>query len=59
MAQGTVVAFDQWMVDLAEALMDHELGTFYMALVNNTSGFGVSDDEAGWKASDQCPDVQP
>ena len=37
MAQGTVVFFDQWLVDVAEALMDHETGTFYMALVNNTS----------------------
>lgn len=37
MAQGTVVAFDQWMVDVAEALMNHETGTFNIALVNNTS----------------------
>lgn len=37
MAQGTVTSFEQWMVDLAEALMDHETGTFYIALVNSTS----------------------
>jgi len=37
MAQGTVTSFDQWMVDLGEALMDHETGVFYIALVNSTS----------------------
>jgi len=37
MAQGTVVFFDQWLVDVCEIKMDHESGTFYMALVNTTS----------------------
>jgi hypothetical protein len=37
MAQGDVVFFDQWMVDVAEAKMDHELGAFFCALVSNTS----------------------
>jgi len=51
MAQGTVVAFDQWMVDLAEALMDHELGTFYIALVNNTSAPIVSTAIPHWNGT--------
>ena len=37
MAQGDVFTWDQWMVDLAEALMDHETGTFYYALTDSTA----------------------
>lgn len=35
MAQGDVVFFDQWLVDVLEAKHDHELGTFYCALITN------------------------
>ena len=51
MPQGTTVAFDQWMVDLAEALMDHETGTFYIALVNNTSPPTVSTAIPHWNGT--------
>lgn len=37
MAQGDVIAFDQYLVDLAEALMDMELESFFMALVTNAT----------------------
>lgn len=51
MAQGDVVFFDQWMVDVAEALMDHETGVFYMALVNNTSPPVVTDTIPHWNGT--------
>ena len=51
MAQGTVVAVDQWMVDVCEALMDHEAGTFYMALVNSTSVPAVDDALPHWNGT--------
>ena len=37
MAQGDVVFFDQWCVDVCEALHDHELGTFLIGLVTNAT----------------------
>jgi hypothetical protein len=51
MAQGDTVAFDQWMVDLAEALHDHETGTFYIALVNSTSPPAVGDSDPHWNGT--------
>lgn len=37
MAQGDVVFFDQWLVDVAEAKQDHELGVFFLGLVTNAT----------------------
>jgi hypothetical protein len=51
MAAGDVTFFDQWMVDVAEALMDHETGTFYMALVSNTSPPTVSTAIPHWNGT--------
>ena len=51
MAQGDVVFFDQWMVDVAEAKMDHELGAFFMALVNNTGAPGVGTAVPHWNGT--------
>jgi hypothetical protein len=51
MAQGTVTSFDQWMVDLGEALMDHETGVFYIALVNSTSPPVVSTAIPHWNGT--------
>lgn len=48
MAIGDVKFYDQWMVDVAEALMDHELGVFYMALVDNTGPPAQADAIPHW-----------
>jgi hypothetical protein len=50
MAQGDVVFFDQWLVDVAEAKHDHELGTFYMGLVTNATPPTVDIADPRWGA---------
>lgn len=50
MAQGDVVFFDQWLVDLAEAKHDHELGAFFLGLVTNVTVPLVTTADPRWGA---------
>ena len=51
MAQGDVKFDDSWMLDLAEANMDHELDVFYMALVDNTGPPAQADAIPHWNGT--------
>lgn len=51
MAQGEVKSYDNWMLDMAEANMDHELDVFYMALVDNTGPPAQTDVIPHWNGT--------
>ena len=51
MAQGDVIFFDQWLVDVCEAKHDHETGAFFLGLVTNVTPPTVDIADPRWAAS--------
>jgi hypothetical protein len=49
-AQGDVVFFDQWLVDVAEAKQDHETGVFFIGLVTNATVPAATTADPRWGA---------
>ncbi len=50
MAQGDVVFFDQWCVDVAEAKQDHETGVYFMGIVENSTVPATTTADPRWGA---------
>ena len=50
MAQGDVFAFDQYLVDLAGAKQDMELGVFFLGLVTNATVPAITTSDPRWGA---------
>ena len=50
MAQGDVIFFDQWCVDVCEAKQDHETGVFFIGLVTNATVPATTSADPRWGA---------
>jgi hypothetical protein len=50
MAQGDVVFFDQWLVDVAEAKQDHEAGVFFLGLTDGSTTPTATTADPRWGA---------
>lgn len=48
MAAGDIVFFDQWLVDVQEALHDHETGTFKLGLVTSAVTPSATTSDPRW-----------